>query len=366
MSQALRRDSSPLPSPARPGSSSRHVLPRDHFYKAAFVKAHAFATKRTESGALESLYPNDRPTEIVLRASSNPAATNVQGWAAELAASAVADAVVGLAPASASAELIALGLSANLPVGAGQVVIPGMVVSAGDAGAFVAEGAPIPVKKGNIAAGPLLNLRKLAVISTFSRELAEHSEFEGVIRQIVGEALGLALDAKVFPTNADDGVTPGGILNGVSPGTAATGGGANAFSKDVGTLVAALTTGGGGRSPVFVAAPGTAASMKTYAGPRFDFPILASSALSAGTVVAVEASAFVAVLSPAPEFSVSREAVLHMEDTSPAQIGFGGSLAGGTTQSLFQTDTLGLRTILRVNWAMRASGNVALLNSVTW
>lgn len=276
---------------------------------------------------LESLYGTDRPTEIVLRATSNPAAiTGTSGWAAELAASVVADTVIGLAPASAAASLIALGLSANLPVGAGQVVVPAMIVSAADAGSFVGEGQPIPVRKGNIAAGPVLNLRKLATISTFSRDLAEHSEFEGVIRQIVGEAIGLALDAKMFSTNADDGVTPGGILAGVSPGTAATGGGVTALSKDVATLVAALTTGGGGRSPVFVAAPGTAASMKVLAGSRFDFPILASSALSAGSVLAVEASSFVSIIAPAPEFLVSKEAVLHMEDTTPGPIGGQGSM----------------------------------------
>jgi hypothetical protein len=170
----------------------------------------------------------------------------------------------------------------------------------------------------------------------------------------------------MFSTNADDGVTPGGILAGVSPGTAATGGGVTALSKDVATLVAALTTGGGGRSPVFVAAPGTAASMKVLAGSRFDFPILASSALSAGSVLAVEASSFVSIIAPAPEFLVSKEAVLHMEDTTPGPIGGQGSMPSGEVRSLWQTDTLGLRTILRVNWGLRASGQVPLLNSVTW
>ena len=50
------------------------------------------------------------------------------------------------------------------------------------------------------------------------------------------------------------------------------------------------------------------------------FPILTSAALAAGTVVAVEQSSFVSGFDGLPEFSTSRGASVHMEDTTPHDI----------------------------------------------
>jgi hypothetical protein len=308
---------------------------------------------------------------LLLRAATNPATITTQGWAAELAAVSVADALVGMATTSAAAGLVSLALQVEFAPGVAAISVPGVVVAAADAGNWVAEGAPIPVRAQNYGTGPVLGLHKLAVINVFTRELAIHSNVQNVVQQVVGEAAGLALDAAMFSTNTETTSTPGGILAGVVAGSSATGGTLQAFSKDVATLVKALADNGGGRNPVFIAAPGTAASMKAWAGGKFDYPILASNTLAAGTVVAIEASSLAIALSSIPEFGVQRivsdEATLHMETAPTQQLVEGGSFqASANVRSLYQTDTIGLRTIIRINWSMRASGHVALLNSVSW
>jgi hypothetical protein len=41
-------------------------------------------------------------------------------------------------------------------------------------------------------------------------------------------------------------------------------------------------------------------------------------------------------------------------------------LTAAPTRSLYQTDSIGLRCILRTTWAVRAPGMVQVINAVTW
>jgi hypothetical protein len=93
---------------------------------------------------------------------------------------------------------------------------------------------------------------------------------------------------------------------------------------------------------------------------------LASAALADKTIVAIEAASLVIAVGPEPEFSTSRQAVIHEEDTTPGQIVSGGVMATGSVRSAFQTDCVALKTVLRVNWGMRATGQVAFTSAVTW
>jgi hypothetical protein len=56
------------------------------------------------------------------------------------------------------------------------------------------------------------------------------------------------------------------------------------------------------------------------------------------------------------------------EGTTPLAIGTAGSLnvVAAPTRSLWQTDTIALRMILRASWVMRASGHVQVINDVVW
>jgi len=87
-----------------------------------------------------------------------------------------------------------------------------------------------------------------------------------------------------------------------------------------------------------------------------------------GTVICMDAGDFVSVSGDNPRFEVSDTATLHMEDTTPLNIGTAGSPAtvAAPVQSMFQTDTLALRMILPMNWAMRRTSMVTWVASVTW
>jgi hypothetical protein len=104
-------------------------------------------------------------------------------------------------------------------------------------------------------------------------------------------------------------------------------------------------------------------------GRLLSYPIIESGTVELGTIVALDAADFVSVGGEAPRFEVSDQATLHMEDTDVAPIvsSPGETPASGPpVRSLWQTDSLGLRLILPVNWTMRRPGMVTAIRGVQW
>jgi Phage capsid family len=307
---------------------------------------------------------SDVVTPLLLKAAVTPTVLD----SSPLASLAVADAIVGLAPNSAAAALIPLSMQISL-AGHSGVTVPLRVITAADAGAWVAEGGPIPAAQLTLTAGPTVLPYKIAVLATLTNELADSSSAEAVISQMFSEAAALALDAKVFSADAvSTGVSPAGILNGApTPISATAGGGVTALAGDIKKLVAALALVGGGVKPAFIMSPGLAITMKTLVGPKFDAPILATTALAATTIIAVETSSFVTAIDPVPEFRTSSETVLHSDTAATAisTVGTPNTIAA-PVRSLFQTNCTAIRMILRASFAMRAANHVQIINSVTW
>ena len=227
------------------------------------------------------------------------------------------------------------------------------------AGMWVPEGAAIPVRAPSFSAVTLAR-RKLAVIAVFTRETAEGSNIEAIVRQTLSEASGLALDAAMLSAAPFDAARPAGLLFGVAALPPTPGGGQAAVAADLGKLVADLVARGGGLAPAFVAAPAQATALKLMASPKFDAPVLASVVLPSGTVVAIEASSLVSGFDGTPEFSVSKAGTLHMESAAPQHIH-----AASPVRELWQTDALALKMTLAAAWAMRAS-YVAWVQNTTW
>ena len=98
------------------------------------------------------------------------------------------------------------------------------------------------------------------------------------------------------------------------------------------------------------------------------YPLIASTTVTLGMVILVDAADFFSASGDTPNFSVSDQATLHMEDTSPAQIGVVGSpnVIAAPTRSLFQTNSLAIRMIMDLNWTLRRTGVVAWTQAVTW
>src|SRR5262249_45906536 len=138
-------------------------------------------------------------------------------------------------------------------------------------------------------------------------------------------------------------------------------------TSDIGKLAAAVAAIAGNGPIVFVCAPEQAVSLKLWAPNSFRYPVLASSALADGVVIAIAANALVNANDPAPRFAEARDATIHM-DTSPAAVSTPGApnVVAAPLRSLWQTDTIGLRMILQVAWGLRNSGGLAWTDSTVW
>src|SRR5215831_11912821 len=153
---------------------------------AAHVRAHV--THEAPERAAKELFGDDAVTDVVLRAATAPAAiSGTSGWAASLAGVAIYDLVQTAASLSAAADVINRGLKLNMD-GIAECHVPGRVLDAAAAGQWVAEGVAAPVRALSFANDAILRPRKLQVLTTYSRELAEHSNIEAVVRQALGEA----------------------------------------------------------------------------------------------------------------------------------------------------------------------------------
>ena len=339
--------------------------PKNSLFRTAAVTLRAHVTNTTREVAAKKLYGKDHGLDnLIFRSTSNPATLTTPGWADTLGHNVVrSDLIQKITGLSAAAALMEAGVKVDL-TGVASITIPGRKYNPASAGAWIAEGAPIPVKGPIIIPGPKLMPRRLAVISAFTEEMVMADSIEEFTTAAIKEAASGLLDTKVFSTNPGDATAPPGILLGATTVTASTATEPWAISSDIGALVEALALNGGGLEPIIIAAPGQAAALRMWRQQDY-YDIAASLALPAGTVVAVEKSSFVSGLDGVPRFGTSTGATLHMEDTTPTDIVSGATIAT-PVKSLFQTDVVGLRMILRAAWGMRNPLHVAVMSGVTW
>jgi HK97 family phage prohead protease len=338
--------------------------------------------------ARTKIYGDDEPTKVVtdwvMRAPSAPAMTTVPGWAQELVHQIYADLMGLLFAKSIFPRLSAKGLT--LAFGqAGKIVMPTRSRTPSLAGSFVGEGMAIPVRQGAFTS-QTFTPKKLAVISVFTREMSEHSipAIEGVLREAIAQDTAIAIDSVLIDINPATTIRPAGILNGVAALTATAGGGIPAIVGDLKQLVGALIANlyGNLRNPCWLMNPGDmlSASLATAVntgifpfmeqiqqGQLGNIPIIDSATVPSKTVVLIDASDFVTMQGDAVRMELSDTATLHMEDTNPLDLvsGSPGTVAS-PQRSLFQTDSIALRMIAPLNWAIRRPGTVAWTQNVTW
>jgi hypothetical protein len=128
----------------------------------------------------------------------------------------------------------------------------------------------------------------MAFIAALTNQLAQYSASaaEAVIQAAMETAATAALEAAVFSTTAGSALRPPGILNGVTPITAAAASADDlAMVTDLGALAGAIADAGGGANILWFANPRQATVVRLRA-PTFD--VVPTAALPARTVVAVE------------------------------------------------------------------------------
>jgi hypothetical protein len=330
----------------------------DHLWRAAAAVVRAFTGNTNVEGALARMYPEDKVAPLLLRTASTPARLTDPAWAGPLAAYSVSQAVEEMVALSAVGKLISAG-ALRVELGHfASVAVPGRATTAAAAGLWTTEGGAKPVRQFNLSSGKLTP-HKLAVITALTREITEASNIEDMLRTLITEATGLALDAAIFST------APRGIFNGLTPLTPSTGttGAFDAVGQDLGTLVGDIASRGGGSNVVFVASPAQATSIRFYSpGGTLELATAPSAGIAPASVAAIEAPSF-AISIGVPEFSVSRVAALHMEDTTPADIVAG--TPSTPVKSMFQIDAIALKMEIWADWCMRAP-HAAFMSPVTW
>jgi hypothetical protein len=326
------------------------------------VLAHARASYHPHRSAeliARQLFPRDEATmRIINRAASAPAMTTTAGWAPELGQNIISDLLVSLGPASAASEVLRRATVLTLDRFA-SVTVPSLVASASNA-SFVGEGATIPFRQLDTSKSVKLSPHKLATAFGLSREIIESSNAEALIGLVLKNSISLTLDSVFFGSAAGTAAQPPGLLYGITPLGAAPGGGSNAFVTDIAALTATCAAVGG-LDLVFVASPPEAVKILLTAGPRFTFPIFASGALAAKTVICLAPVAVVAAVDPNPEIEEGRHAISQM-DTAPAA----DPMTATPTRSFFQTDSSGFRLTLDATWGLLNPAGASIVSGVTW
>ena len=239
-------------------------------------------------------------------------------------------------------------------------------LTAASGASFLAQSDPIPVRQQSIT-GTILQPKKIAVIETFTRELAHGSIPAAlqVVSQQVDQSFAVKVDTLAFDAVPADDTRPAGLRYNIAATTASTATPpSEAMSADLGGLTASVSAVAGGNEIVFVAAPAQANAIKLRY-PNFQFPVFPSAGLAGGVVIAIATNALVTAIDPTPRVETSNTTVLVMND-APDNVSSGGTMASGTTLSMYQTDGVALKLRLFASWALRSSAGLAWTQSVTW
>jgi hypothetical protein len=290
-----------------------------------------------------SPWHDDLNAKVILKAAVGPTIT---GDAPSLAT--IRDAFLNaLTAQSAAADLFSRGIA--LQFGRAEALrVPAL---APIEASFVQEGRAIPVKQSQ-ATEIMMHRQKLAVIVLATNELLRSADAETLIRQMLIESIGPALDAAIFSTSPATVVRPAGILNGIAPLTSS----AN-LAYDIIDLVTAVAPVSGNAQVALICSPDVAAAMN-FLPQRLPYPILVSATLDEGTTICIALPAFVSAVEGVPQIEASQEAIVHAEDSAPAT-DIGGGVMASPLRSLYQSDVTGLKLRWPVSWTLRDPRGVA-------
>lgn len=378
-------DSTPATVPAQPrrplgNSAGKELNGMDLLVRGIVARGCAKWGETSIDQVLEQRYPGHEATAIIAKADQTIGTTTVAGWASEIVQTAYADFLQALIGKSIYPELRSRGIGLSFD-GIGTVSIPSRTAG-GAGGGFVAEGSPIRVGRITTAA-TTMTPRKLGVIVPFSRELAKRSTpaIEALVRQAIIEDTSTILDSALLDATASSTARPAGLLNGVAAvGVGFGGGDYQAVVEDFKAMLAPFIAANAADNITVVMNPAQGLALDMMAGPdgtgglgewfgklRARVNIVESTNATAGRLIAIRNSDFATALGDAPEFDVSEQATIHMEDTTPLEIVSGtGPTTADPVRSLWQTASIGVRMLMDVSWKMRRSGMVQWIDGTSW
>ncbi len=262
--------------------------------------------------------------------------------------------------------------------------VPHNVLIKGQDGAatayWVGESKSIPVTKPDFFDINLTRL-KVAAIAVISKELLQDSSpsAEMLVRDSLVNASAQRVDTTFLSTSAASaGVSPAGILNGVSAGSSA-GNDVDGVIADVKALYAPFIAANNADGLQFVTTQSLAKSlglmqhvMGNFAFPGLSAnggtllgdPLVAGGNVGAGDLILLKPSDIYKIGDRGVEVSLSTEAAIEM-DNAPA----GASdtpTANGSVVSMFQTESVAIKVVRPLNFAKRRASAVAYIGDADY
>ena len=383
--------------------------------KQAVCEFLAFTEKKSVDQVREERYGKNvalKAVSSLTQKAAVPLATTFDaGWAAELVQTDIQGFIDVLTPLSVAAALA----SRTAPLSFGgfdTITIPRRQPRAAFtndlSGAFVGEGGAIPLGRLTLGSSTLSRY-KMAVISTFSKELSQRAipSIEGLIRNAILDDTSIALDSAFLGAgSAVTGVRPAGILKGITVGTGNTTGGVTSVTSDMKTMLTAMTSAGLGTRPVLLINTQNALSAGLIQTALGDFVFrdeinggrllgvetIRSLNIPVDTCILVDA-ATIATAFDQTMFDISDVATVveadagggaptHANTTADA-IGTAGEVernggipvasgvtpvasVGATARSLWQTYSVGVRAVTPCSWGVIQPGGISALSALKW
>jgi HK97 family phage major capsid protein len=256
------------------------------------------------------------------------------------------------------------------------------------AAAFRAEGAPIRVGSAHLNMLTALPY-SMGIIAAYTRELLRQStpSIEEFVKRVMTRNTAEVLDNIVFDNQNVSATRPRGLTYGMDPADTAVATATPTYAQvdsDLNKRIRQLTgvRHMGGPNTYWVMSHSNAAALSgliTPTGIRFYPDVTAEGAVLKGYRVATSSyykndevllidADQIFFAGGSPEFEVSDQATLHMENTTPLQIGTAGAPAtiAAPTQSLWQTNSEAVRMLIETSWLQCRNGAVQQLTGVAW
>jgi HK97 family phage major capsid protein len=381
--QATRVEAAP--SIVKSGSKSADT--DNLFGKVALIEFESRVKGVSKEAVIQQRFGDSEVVRSIVKSVSNPAMSDVPGYAQELTQTAYGQFMDLLREESLLARCVPLSQQHRFGQGVSSIYIPKRTGSPTQAaGAFRAEGSPIPVK-GLTFTSQTLTPKNLGVILTATAEMLRRSSLDlaSYFQKAMVSDTGTSLDALFVSDTAGSVIAPAGIRNGVAGGDTRPASGTGTNADIVTDLKACLTAMsqqfmGSNSSTRWVMSPKnwyTVSMSLTATGAR-QFPETANGVLVGIPVIVTTNMADTEVLLVdfneismgigAPTFLASEVATLH-EETAPEPISTVATPneVAAPIRSLYQTNSWALRLLMDADWAkMRAGGLVQELTAVAW
>lgn len=263
--------------------------------------------------------------------------------------------------------------------------VPANVTIKGQDGAatayWVGQSKAIPVTTADFSAVTLTPL-KVAALAVVSNELIRDSSpsAEQLVRDALVEASAQRIDTTFLSTSAAvSGVSPAGILNGVSALTSAGNDGVG-VRGDISQLYAPFITAKNASGLTLVMNTALAKAIQLMVNPlgQSDFPTLNASGgsllgdnvvtgdnVTAGHLILLKASDIYKIGDTGVEVSISKEATIE-QDSVPQGASDTPTAASATLMSMFQTESTAIKIVHAINFAKRRATAVAYVDNANY